>query len=726
MKRRISPKAYIISLFLFLSLAPFFWYSDLFSYKYIGGGDFISLVNIQSTIFDRFYTYGPYLFGGMDYSFVIPHLFPFYVFYLIFSLFNVSSYVTTLFFVSAIIFLSQLGMYFYLSYIVDGKLRLDSRSKYAWITFGAILYGFSPYIISLIHPGHILLLISYALFPFILTYYDKLLTTDKNRLKHFLLLSLLLFSSASAFANIGVLYTLIIVLAAYTLFVYLAGARSIKRAITVFLLFLVAAFMSNLWWMLPYGVSFGDTVALNEASGVSITESISNASQHANIGNIFLNKAESLLYASPLFQNYTSLVSVIIYIFLFIFFVLAVLRIHKLKYLAVPMGMILIGIFITKGTQEPFSDAFLWMYSLIPGFQIFRRPVSKFFWVFSFFYIVVITVGFIIAEEKFKGKLKAGRPLLLILVILISTFLIGSFVKAPPYERFNIPTYYYDAATYLENEKASRVLLLPSTDGLYPQYSDSVNNYNGVDFLEYIWRVPQIAPDKTDYSIELPYKNKANILLEEISSSKDFCSSARDLGLSHIIIRHDLKNENVIKQDARKVSSLLYNRDEIATRKEFTNNNNLQLEILTIDTKCRGEIIASPDLSENNYTFNSVSPVAHIVSVKDAPNTFNLHLNNNYSKSWQIYSINEPITELHFLKELSIITQQSLLSSHYLASGYANGWEITSKDNTNNPAVYLIYYKSQSYFYIGVLLTALYFSLLFFLLLLRSHRVRKK
>lgn len=184
-------------LFLVLSFAPFFWNVGIRTYTHIGGGDFSSPIDIQSELEKFIYTYDFNYSAGYDNSAVLSTLIPYYVIILFSSYLKFSPLISVLIFISFILFVSLCSMFDFLHWILVKKIQHKASAVKFCSILGAGLYGFSPYPIGLFAPGHFLYLVLYALFPWMLLFFIRILEEQRISGRDIFFLSLLFFSSVS-------------------------------------------------------------------------------------------------------------------------------------------------------------------------------------------------------------------------------------------------------------------------------------------------------------------------------------------------------------------------------------------------------------------------------------------------------------------------------------------------------------------------------------------------
>ena len=202
-------------LFIFFAAAPLMWYRQADTYTLLGSGDNLSLFNLGQYFYSQFFVYNPFLYDGINISFIIAQFMPEVLFFTLFETFAISPVLTTLFFLFFILLTSEISMFFYLRYILLDKFKINNLPVEIVCFFGGVFYALSPYLIPLIEPGQYLQLILYATTPMILLLFDNILTVKDYDIKKFIYLFFLFFFNAASFANIGMMYVLMVLLCLY-------------------------------------------------------------------------------------------------------------------------------------------------------------------------------------------------------------------------------------------------------------------------------------------------------------------------------------------------------------------------------------------------------------------------------------------------------------------------------------------------------------------------------
>ncbi len=683
---RFIRKRYPYLIFLLLSLAPFGWHSNLFQVQFIGSADYLSPYVTSEWIAQTTSVYGPQVGGGGDYAYLLAYLFLYNIPVLILHTLGLSGPVISISILSAMLFVSQLSMFLFVKYILLKKLQLKNISVNLLSTFGAILYGFSPYLVGIIAPGHIFQIYSYMLFPLLLIYVDKFLSSKSTLWKYLIILYYIFFLSSPAYANIGILYVTFLILGVYYLLFSILNRKTfVKTTVKTFLIFL-STILANIWWILPYGANFGKAIAVNQAS-TPINDAVNIAVRHASISNVFFGRAENMFFDGLGNTFYSNGIIFLLFVgLLLLAFVPYITMIAKKGYLYMLSLLLLLGSFITKGPNDPFGFLFNWMYYTIPGFQIFRRPVSKFYW---FFLLILFTLSIIgTAIILAKTKKRTVTRVVIGFLTIVSAYFVIAFIRTPLLVPFNAPDYYDDAKQYLEQTHAQRILILPGFYGTYPTYNDSINNYYGVDFIPYLWPYQILEPNSSDYGVGSPTKSKVNEIVSQIQDNKSFCKLTKRMGISHIVIRQDIDDSALTEGFTEDFLSSLQRSSEISDIKSFKG-----ITILTLQQKCAGVATIYINSKPVKYQFAGFSSLQ--ITRESNPDMSKLVLISNETTQWHAYMISDTQKYHAILALFDFYPEAKKIKS---ADGTRNIWEIPPSDQGE---IIILQYQSQAYFHIG-------------------------
>ena len=744
---------FLILLFVTTSIAPFVWTNANGDNRYIGGADYPPMVNSLNRLYESFYPFNHLDAGGIDQAFLMSAA-PHHLFYYLLEQLGVSPLFSTMALLGILIFVAQLSFYICLKYFMSRKLCPPLENSVA-CALGAIMYGFSPYFMALVIPGHIMALFVYAAFPLIIRYLDALLTHEKLDITAATILFLAFVFCTPGFGNIGIIYVLLIACGIYLISVVLVGSLPIIRSGLRFSLFVALLFLSNAWWLAPHLNNIKHYVAMSESTATGMVQAVAYASKDATIANLLQGKPEGLMYMFDVVGNHYYVNAFLSTIFLLISLLMIIAALKKQRQVWVLLFAALASVMFLKGLQAPFSSVFLWAYEHVPGFQIFRRPVAKFNGFFIFFFLAGASLGLAILLEK-CANIKWRRSALL--GWAAAGYLVFIFTQTSSLTPFNIPGMYSKASHFLSEDHVERALIVPGTYGLNPTYRPAMNSYAGQDFINEVFWFPKITPDSTSNSLNEAYKIQANKLMQGIREKASICAASKSLGISHIIVRDDLVRAQV-EDSPRLLIAVLDKHPDIASRMAFAGGNETQLVVYKLKTECTAKLL---QLNGNyaSFKYDFINPGKFILNIEGLQGSAELAFLSNFNKNWEVFAddpddiskvngqgpsvaaaYNAPGSwKLSFNELRYAFRQAPFESTHAVKLQYQNAWmlntaakkhDVKEADNTSALANFVnlrlvLFYRSQAYFYLGLIISLVTFATLLLLTTLSKIKLVNK
>lgn len=732
-----------------LASAPFFWTAARGGFHYLARADYLCPINVLDKLHRGVFPFNHLISGGIDESFQIAQA-PLLAFFYFFQRLGFSQLETTLILIGAILFLAQASFYFFIQYASREKLGLSGDGDFISI-FGSVLYGFSPYVIALIIPGHFYILFTYALFPLMLKHLDLLLVSEQINYASLLVLFFLFPLCSPGFANIGVIYVLLIACFVYSASVFFANGLSPKFLAARLAIFGGLVFLSNMWWLAPHLSNLRHVVAMSRESAVSITAGVRGAAAYATPLNIFTGRPQGMLYLKEILGNDFYVSGPVMAIFAAILGCFLVALFFRRKYIYVLLAAMLLSVFFVKGPQPPFSGIFMWAYAHVPGFQILRRPDSKFYGFFLCFYWAIATSGALFLYQRyFRDKLRAS--LFFVTGILASGYMVAIFAITGGLIPFNIPPMYEEANRYLQKDGVTRLLMLPSLYGLGPLYTTAVNSYDGYDFVNDVFAFPKIFPDSSHNSNNEAYKGPTNDLMQLIRDAAPICEASRRLGVSHIMVRQDMVPTQNMEDKPLDLISILNKHPDVRARVVF--GGKAGFSFYKLKKECIDGLISAwvGEKKLKNFSFNVFNPGKIVLQFERLKGSARLDLLTNYNENWRIYpypvgsdivcggtAFNAPAffgaagkacgSIQGFFTDAKYLILPSLPLRHSVAYGYANSWLLDQRLIVENspPAYYTInpdgsinfrlvlYYQTQGYVFSGAVIALITLAVLLLL-----------
>lgn len=232
--------------------------------------------------------------------------------------------------------------------------------------FSYLFYISNTYVLLLVDGGQLNYALAYATFPLVLTFLIRAILT--NQPKDIIWAQVLLI--IISFTDIRILYVLVIPIFFYILSqVYVGNKVIFTRSLTQGIFYTCLLLGIHSYWIVPYVAhNFTDPSLLYK--GFSSPDQLSFVTlQHA-----------FLVYQPHWYENVFGRLSVIKAEFylvpLIIYFTIYIYKkTQELKYWFL---IIIVGIFLAKGSNPPFGEVYALLFSYLPGFNFFRDS-SKFF-----------------------------------------------------------------------------------------------------------------------------------------------------------------------------------------------------------------------------------------------------------------------------------------------------------------------------------------------------------
>ncbi len=705
-------------IFFILSFIGLLWFKPGFSYELVGRGDFLSPYNVFSYLLHRTNAYDINRFFGIDVSSHLSHVFTYLGYFYLFEVLGFQATLATGVFYLIILFFSMFSFYSYVSKFISYRFKIEENISLRIIkTACSVIFAYSPVLVSLLIPGHSVLLLAYAFFPYLLGVIEDI-NFNKDTFSTYFFVFLVFFIIAPSFSNVGVFFVhnlglLLYALATLTL---LRSGKNVFAVVKKYFYIFLVILLSNLWWLLPSIITLSGKVS--RAISFSVINKLAPVSPYYSIANILMLRPYGIMHVdASLVHIYDSIVYKLISMLILITPICVFLFAKKWNYrkvITAVLVLVLVGIYISKGYNPPFEFVFSWLYEHIVVFKVFRRSVSKFYWFVYIFQMLLFSLAVIILwMEK-----KKFQRLIVYFMILVTLFHLVNYKKFnPAIYFFDTPDYLKDGTTYLM-ESTYTFVYIPHSYKTQPSFNEALNYYSGRDIVDYIWDFRYTRPDLSRE--ELPNFSQKNLnnqlyLLIHDKKTKDneVCNLTRKVGLTHIVVRKNIINTLV---DPEITALMLKRLDIYDDIKTFGNNEDLI--VFDLKDSCSSDFIFS-----NKSSIDSVQAFSesfYLINSND-PNYLDINFMVNYSKNWRLLPVDEKMGKTPSLSLFINILKDDL--SGKSMPGNDRGqiyWEIFNTGQNN----YVIYYRPQIYFYLGGVLTATAFISLFSTLLIKWLRYR--
>lgn len=266
---------------------------------------------------------------------------------------------------------SVLGAYFSI-YLL---LQYHFKNKYA-VFIGSLLYTLNTYFM-ITRTGHLTLMVGYALAPLMLYSFHYYLDNKNARF----LLSTILIGILIGYYESRVLYLLSLIIGLMGLYsCFITRTISIKKLVQFFSLFSGSIILANFYWILPFSMT-------HFFNNNQITD-------RALFGNVYMQIDRALTLFHPFWSGKEiipfEIVSTPAYMWLIPLVAFVGLYTNRKNNVVIFYSLLaLLGIFLAKQSNMPFSGVYAWLYNNFPGFSAFREA-SKFYFFIALGYSVMI------------------------------------------------------------------------------------------------------------------------------------------------------------------------------------------------------------------------------------------------------------------------------------------------------------------------------------------------
>lgn len=321
---------------------------------------------------------------------------------------------------------------------------------------GALVYSYNVYFLITL-TGALYIALAYAFAPLIFLMFLKVLDQPNSYNK----ISFTLLAAWLGFIEFRIFYIIFLIMTIYFFF-FLYIKKASLRVILIYLEYFIMPgilfILLNLFWVLPVlftGALTSNVLFNRELFGDGYFD-ILNAFVvfhpwwTGEVPSIFVKQtASSFLYIFPI--------------------LITALLFKRLKDRRVPIFFLifLIGVFLTKQSGVPFESIYLWLYNHIPGFNAFRES-SKFFVVSSL--TMAILTGYFFSQTPCDSPRVSCRyrwffSLSLVFIISVIFFNAKTIATGDIGTMFiprDIPEEYSELNNFLSSQKEySRVLWFP-------------------------------------------------------------------------------------------------------------------------------------------------------------------------------------------------------------------------------------------------------------------------
>ena len=415
-------------------------------------------------------------------------------------------------------------------------------SKRVYAIFSALFFLVNTYILMIAGGGQIWILLSYSLSPMVLYLFIRNInaSVDNFEKRSFRITILTgLFFSFLLVLELRIAYVILLAGFIYWFLRFLEKRKfraSLKAFIFAFIIPGILSLGIHAFWIFP-------TIILHQDPGGQLGSAYTTANAVGFFSFAKLENTISLLHPNwpenifgKIYFMRPEFLLLPILAFLAIMFIRRNGEAREKIYVIFFALLGIVGAFLAKGANDPFGGLYIWMFSHIPGFIMFRDP-TKWYTLVAVSYSILIPFSiwkiyeWVKLHNKFSIKSK-NLNLQNLLLILIACFLI--FLVHPvlsdnlkgTFKSSSVPTEYVRLENFLSSQKTFfRVMWVPqfqrfglssivhpamSSEGFYGKY----DNQQILNELKKTETEEVLAESAVKY-IVVPYDTEGEIYLKD-------------------------------------------------------------------------------------------------------------------------------------------------------------------------------------------------------------------
>jgi len=377
----------------------------------------------------------------------------------------------------------------------------------------------------------------------------------------------------------------------------------------------------------------------------------------------------------------------------------------------------LLGIFLTKQGDKPWPTVYEWLYNNFPGFNLFREA-SKLYLLTAIGYAGLLGYGLLILKEH-KDKIinKYVFTSIIIVITTIAIWNVKPFITGTIGTMFvprHIPSDYLLLNDFLLHQPGYFRTFWTPTDSKWGIFTNQKVKISNVNVIGNEWKnyIPSNLSDQ-DRSINNQiteiFKNKSANKLFDISSIKYVIVPLQDKENDDIYANYG-DNRQFYIDELDKVEWL--KRIDIGTKDLVIYENDNYYPHLYITNK--------KETIYNNIDFyavesKQVNPTQYQIKLINIKEPVYLNFSEKYHPDWKLRIgefnwFNGLIKKDYFLPDSSNFENEAKLNSFYIDPEYIKnnypGQYIENSDGSIDIEL-VVYFKSQSYFYLGLIISSL-------------------
>lgn len=493
---------------------------------------------------------------------------------------------------------------------------------------------------------------------------------------------------------------------------FITYSKNFKKNIIKFLIILLGIVSVHAYWLFPfiYGTIHHTAIEIYNNNIDNVFEGFLKVASYTNSVNFFqyFNLFSEHFHQTTFHYIFYS--GILLLIISSLFFINN--KKHKLFLFFILIVYFIFSNLALGPVSQISGGLWNWLWNNVPFFKFFR--------VFSRFLIIIIPIYLLYfavftREWKYRYKNMIFAGLILIILWLNIGILTGDLkgnILAT-----QIPKEYQKINELFKNDTGN-IIAFPTAG--YESYWWGMNTNRTIMTQDYYLK---------DYLFSMPIiynrgalnLDKQNNIFEDTLKFGDFNEKNLDSNLLNMNISYILIQKDIIDvENGKKIDYELFDKYFSANHKYILVENNQYFNLYRYNANSGKSVKIDGDI-----IFQKINSTEYNINLKNLFNIKDLILLQRYNENWKIYlhkESNSNLDDKSMIKELLYPFQKVLLdNNHKVAYDYANKWQIDAKYIKDNfsPDYYKInkdgtidieltlFFKPQSYFYWGILISVL-------------------
>lgn len=514
---------------------------------------------------------------------------------------------------------------------------------------GIIIFATNTYILMIVDGGQMGVALSYSVAPLVLGIFIKLIKSFNLKNKICLSLSAGLALGIQVMFDPRIAYLVILCVFLYLIVHYGRELFNLSKLLNLFFyVFLIPgsiAILLHASWLLP-SFLFRETLSGNFGevySGIGIVKFLSFASFSQSLSLLHPNWPENIFGKSYFMRP--EFLPLPLIAFSSLVFLKKSRDLIENKFLIFFLTLGLIGSFLSKGANDPFGGIYLWFFSHVPGFVLFRDS-TKFYLFTIIAYSILIPFTLELLGQKIniyfkKLKFISLYSLVFIFFIAFWLFLIRPVILGQlngTFKVHEVPKEYVELKDFLNNQpEFSRVLWVPIQQRFrffsneHPPV-DAVSLFNATNSAEIVKKIKEKSTEEYISNLSIKY-----LIVPYDSLGEIFLKDRKYDDTSYRLVVKGVESVNWLKEIKRFGKIVVFENPQAKSHIFLEGNGKVSSEMLSPINYEVNISISSPqtlifsESYDSSWIIQENNKIIRSIKTKDGINSFVLNKTGIYS-----------------------------------------------------------------------------------------------